>query len=36
MDYTTMAVQFSGKFRALAIAAEERIPILKDLGRIKK
>lgn len=36
MDYTTLAVQYSGKFRALAIATEERMPILKDVPTFRE
>ena len=36
MDYTTLAVQFAGKFRALAIATEERMPILKDVPTFRE
>jgi tripartite-type tricarboxylate transporter receptor subunit TctC len=36
MDYTPLAFQFSDKFRALAIASEERMPILKDVPTFRE
>lgn len=36
MSYSTMAVQFKGKFRALAIAADERMEVLPDVPTFKE
>ena len=36
MTYSTMGVQYSGKFRSLAIASEERMAVLKDVPTFKE
>jgi tripartite-type tricarboxylate transporter receptor subunit TctC len=36
MTYSTMGVQYKGKFRALAIAAEERMSVLPDVPTFKE
>jgi tripartite-type tricarboxylate transporter receptor subunit TctC len=36
MTYSTMGVQHAGKFRALAIASEERMAVLKDVPTFKE
>ncbi|MBW6486531.1 MAG: tripartite tricarboxylate transporter substrate binding protein [Syntrophobacterales bacterium] len=36
MTYSTMGVQYAGKFRALAIASEERMAVLKDVPTFKE
>ncbi len=36
MTYSTMGVQYKGKFRPLAIASEERMDVLKDVPTFKE
>jgi len=36
MSYSTMGVQYKGKFRALAIASEERMEVLSDVPTFKE
>lgn len=36
MTYSTMGVQYAGKFRPLAIASEERMAVLKDVPTFKE
>jgi tripartite-type tricarboxylate transporter receptor subunit TctC len=36
MSYSTMGIQYAGKFRALAIASEERMDVLKDVPTFKE
>jgi tripartite-type tricarboxylate transporter receptor subunit TctC len=36
MSYSTMAVQHKGRFRALAIAAEERMEVLPDVPTFRE
>lgn len=36
MTYSTMGIQYAGKFRSLAIAAEERMSVLKDVPTFKE
>jgi tripartite-type tricarboxylate transporter receptor subunit TctC len=36
MTYSTMGVQYVGKFRPLAIASEERMAVLKDVSTFKE
>jgi len=36
MSYSTMGVQYKGKFRALAIASEERMEVLPDVPTFKE
>jgi tripartite-type tricarboxylate transporter receptor subunit TctC len=36
MTYSTMGVQYAGRFRPLAIAAEERMAVLKDVPTFKE
>jgi tripartite-type tricarboxylate transporter receptor subunit TctC len=36
MTYSTMGVQYAGKFRPLAIASEERMGVLKDVPTFKE
>lgn len=36
MSYSTMGVQYKGKFRALAIASEERMDVLPDVPTFKE
>jgi tripartite-type tricarboxylate transporter receptor subunit TctC len=36
MTYSTMGVQYKGKFRALAIASEERMEVLSDVPTFKE
>jgi tripartite-type tricarboxylate transporter receptor subunit TctC len=36
MSYSTMGVQFKGKFRSLAIASEERMEVLPDVPTFKE
>jgi tripartite-type tricarboxylate transporter receptor subunit TctC len=36
MTYSTMGIQYAGKFRALAIASEERMDVLRDVPTFKE
>jgi len=36
MTYSTMGIQYAGKFRPLAIASEERMAVLKDVPTFKE
>jgi tripartite-type tricarboxylate transporter receptor subunit TctC len=36
MSYSTMGIQYAGKFRALAIASEERMEVLSDVPTFKE
>jgi tripartite-type tricarboxylate transporter receptor subunit TctC len=36
MSYSTMGIQYAGKFRALAIASEERMDVLSDVPTFKE
>jgi len=36
MSYSTMGIQYKGKFRALAIASEERMDVLSDVPTFKE
>jgi tripartite-type tricarboxylate transporter receptor subunit TctC len=36
MSYSTMGIQYAGKFRALAIASEERMDVLPDVPTFKE
>ncbi|MBE0558186.1 MAG: tripartite tricarboxylate transporter substrate binding protein, partial [Proteobacteria bacterium] len=36
MTYSTMGIQYAGKFRPLAIASEERMDVLKDVPTFKE
>ena len=36
MSYSTMGVQYAGKFRALAIASEDRMEVLPDVPTFKE
>jgi len=36
MTYSTMGIQYAGKFRSLAIASEERMDVLKDVPTFKE
>ena len=36
MTYSTMAIQYKGKFRALAIASEKRMEVLPDVPTFKE
>ena len=36
MSYSTMGIQYAGKFRALAIASEERMDVLRDVPTFKE
>ena len=36
MTYSTMGIQYAGKFRSLAIASEERMAVLKDVPTFKE